>query len=239
MKNYITEEIFKDTQCDFSSLRAFGFSCSADFYSYAEDILDGQFKLLVRISKRGNVEAKLIETQFGEEYSLHLVEEARVELVNRVRKAYRALLEKIASRCFKKSVFKSASARRLILHIEKTYGDSPQFLWEKSPKVAVFRRRDSGKWYGVLMVIPSDKLGLDSDRDMEIINLRIDPNILSGTVDNEGYFNAYHMNKKHWVSLNLNSAVPMREIYDRVEYSFSAASGKMHRSRNCADSKHS
>ena len=112
MKNYITEEIFKDTQCDFSSLRAFGFSCSADFYSYAEDILDGQFKLLVRISKRGNVEAKLIETQFGEEYSLHLVEEARGELVNRVRKAYRALLEKIASRCFKKSVFKSASALR-------------------------------------------------------------------------------------------------------------------------------
>ena len=239
MSKPLVDEIFKYMQCDFAALRAFGFSHSANCYKYQEDILEGKFKLLVRISKKGEVDAKIIDTDIDEEYTLHLVEGAQGLLVSSVRKACCDSLKRLAASCFKRSVFKSESARKLILHIKKTYGDEPQFLWERFPKCAVFRRRDSGKWYGVLMVIPSDKLGLDSDRDMEIINLRIDPNILSGTVDNEGYFNAYHMNKKHWVSLNLNSAVPMREIYDRVEYSFSAASGKMHRSRNCADSKHS
>ena len=223
MKDYLAEEIFKDMQCNFPSLRAFGFSYSANCYNYSEDILDGQFKLFVRISKNGKVDTKLIETEIGEEYFLHLVEEARGDLVNRVRKAYCTLLEKIALRCFEKSVFKSKSTRKLILHIKKTYGDSPQFLWKKFPKIAVFRRQDNSKWYGVLMALPSGKLGLDSNSNVEIINLRIDPSILNDTVDNTNYFNAYHMNKKHWVSLNLSSSIPMQEIYDRVEYSFNAS----------------
>ena len=224
MTDNLAEEIFKDMQCDFTALRTFGFSHSANCYKYAEDILEGKFKLFVNISKKGNIVTKLMDTDIDEEYTLHLVEGAKGALVNNVRKAYCDSLKRLALSCFKKSVFKSESARKLILHIEKTYGDEPQFLWEKFPKCAVFRRRDSGKWYGVLMALSSDKLGLDSDSDAEIINLRINPKTLSKALSKAGYFEAYHMNKKHWISLNLDSSIPMREIYARVAYSFNAAS---------------
>lgn len=226
MSNCIIDEIFRDMQCDFTALQAFGFSHSANCYEYAEDILEARFKLLIRISKKGNIDAKLIDKDIDDEYTLHLVEGARGTLVNNVRKAYCDSLERLAASCFKKSVFKSESARKLISHIEKTYGDKPQFLWEKSPKCAVFRRRDSGKWYGVLMAISSSKLGLSSNKNTEIINLRINPDTLSETINKTEYFYAYHMNKKNWISLKLDSSLPMREIYARVAYSFNAASSK-------------
>lgn len=232
MSKPLVDEIFKYMQCDFAALRAFGFSHSANCYKYQEDILDGKFKLLVRISKKGEVDAKIIDTDIDEEYTLHLVEGAQGLLVSSVRKACCDSLKRLAASCFKRSVFKSESARKLILHIKKTYGDEPQFLWEKFPKCAVFRRRDSGKWYGVLMALSSDKLGLDSDSDAEIINLRINPKTLSKALSKAGYFEAYHMNKKHWISLNLDSSIPMREIYARVAYSFNAASQKKAQSPN-------
>lgn len=226
MSKPLVDEIFKYMQCDFAALRAFGFSHSANCYKYQEDILEGKFKLLVRISKKGEVDAKIIDTDIDEEYTLHLVEGAQGLLVSSVRKACCDSLKRLAASCFKRSVFKSESARKLILHIKKTYGDEPQFLWERFPQCAIFRRRDSGKWYGVLMAISASKLGLDSDGDIEIINLRIAPDSASEAASKEGYFEAYHMNKKHWISLNLNSALPMREIYARVAYSFNAASKK-------------
>lgn len=223
MESYIVNEIFRDMQCDFSSLKAFGFSNSANCYSYKEDILEGQFELTVEIFKNGHIETKLIERDIDEEYTLHLVEEARGELVNKVRKAYCSVLERIALRCFKKSVFKSKSALKLILHIRKTYGDEPQFLWEKFPKCAVLRRSDNKKWYGVLMVISAEKLGLDFEGDIELINLRVKPDTLGKIVDGKSYFNAYHMNKRHWVSLNLESSLSLREIYARVADSYELA----------------
>ncbi len=96
------------------------------------------------------------------------------------------------------------------------FGDDPEFLWEKYDDCAVFRRKDTMKWYAVLMTIPKSKLGFDSDESIEIIDLHISPDELDALVDEERYFRGYHMNKRHWYTIVLDGSIPTEELYARI-----------------------
>ena len=61
---------------------------------------------------------------------------------------------------------------------------------------------------------------MDSDEKIDIIDLRIDPNILPTIVDGEKYFLGYHMNKKNWFTIRLDGSVPIEEIFEWVDKSF-------------------
>jgi len=43
-----------------------------------------------------------------------------------------------------------------------------EFLWKKSPKNAVIRRKTSNKWYAVILTISKRKLNLDTDEIIEV-----------------------------------------------------------------------
>lgn len=88
----------------------------------------------------------------------------------------------------------------------------------------VLRHRQSRKWIGLLMKVPVSKLGaLDSygenkktsaktqnDPSVAILNLKADPLLKrDGTV----ILPAYHMSKKHWISVVLE-----RVSRDELEY---------------------
>lgn len=70
-----------------------------------------------------------------------------------------------------------------------------EFLWEKSPKNGVVRRKSSNKWYAVILTISKRKLNLDSDEIIEVINLHNSPEEIEKLIDYKKYFPAYHMNK--------------------------------------------
>lgn len=52
---------------------------------------------------------------------------------------------------FEPNVFKSVYAKELIEYVCSTYGDELEFLWQKFPDNAIWRRKDTGKWYGALL----------------------------------------------------------------------------------------
>lgn len=117
-------------------------------------------------------------------------------------------------------IWKSDCTKNVINYVHETYGDELEFLWPKSPGSAIWRRKDSGKWYAVLLAISKRKLGIDSDDIVEIIDLRMDPEILSYLIDNEMYYPGYHMNKKHWCTIILDGNVPLEEICARIDESY-------------------
>ena len=120
-------------------------------------------------------------------------------------------------------VFQSAQAQAIIRYVADEYGDELEFLWQKFDDNAIWRRRDTGKWYGLLAVVSRQKLGQQADERVEIIDLRLDPAELAMTVDHQRYFPGWHMNKKHWYTIILDGSVSTAEICRRIDESYRLA----------------
>lgn len=118
------------------------------------------------------------------------------------------------------SRWKNDHTKKVIKYVRQTYGDELEFLWPKFPNNAIWRRKDSGKWYAALLSVSKKKLGIESDDIVEIIDLRMEPEMLSFLVDNKKYYPGYHMNKKHWCTIILDGSVSLEEIYARIDESF-------------------
>ena len=83
-------------------------------------------------------------------------------------------------------MFQSDYAHKVIRYVRQTYGDELEFLWERFPDNAIFRRKDTGKWYGALLVLSRRKLGLASDDLVDILDLRIKSGEIETLVDKDG-----------------------------------------------------
>ena len=115
-------------------------------------------------------------------------------------------------------MFKSDFARRIIEFARKNWGDELEFLWKQFPDYAVLRRKDTQKWYAVLMRLPRRKLGLDSDETVEIIDLR-----RTSETDDPRFLPGYHMNKKSWMTIVLDGTVSFDEITGILSSSYDCA----------------
>ena len=171
----------------------------------------------------GEVKTEVIDLATGEPYSLHLVSEACGAFVGAIRAEYERVLTEISEKCFENDVFKSNFAHKIIEYVREKYGDELEYLWEKFPSNAIWRRKDNAKWYGIILLISKRKLGLDSDEQVEAIDLRIKPEILPTIVDGKRYFPGYHMNKKSWFTMCMDGSVSFEEICDWIDKSYKLA----------------
>ncbi len=85
-------------------------------------------------------------------------------------------------------MFKDSQALRVIDFVFGTYGDELEYLWKKFPDNAVWRRKDTKKWYGAILTVSKNKLGLDSNEQIEIIDLRIAPEQMSDLLKGKNLF---------------------------------------------------
>ena len=67
-----------------------------------------------------------------------------------------------------------------------------------------FMVEEKGKWYGLMMQVPLQKLGVASKADALILNVKIHPEDKERLIASDGVYEAYHMNKTHWISIALN-----------------------------------
>ena len=215
----IVEEIFKLYSPNFDKLTKFGFKKQNNKYLYEKTILDRQFNFMFKIELSGNMEAKVFDAQFGDEYILHLMEDIG-EFAIRVKNEYEKILTEIRDACFEKVVFKSKNARMLINYVREKYGDELEFLWESSPDVAILRRKDNRKWYAVLFVLNLKKLGVDRDEFCDVIDLRINTDKLERLVDGKTFFRGFHMNKNHWLTICLDGSVSDEKLLSFLEDSY-------------------
>ena len=219
MKNYIIDQIFKYHYMNTNKLLKYGFVIKEGDFVYKTKLMNSTFELNVLVTKENIIETKLIEQELMEEYTLHLVEGALGEFVGRVREEYINILKDICTSCFELNVFSSNQAKELIKFIKELYGDELEFLWEKFKDTAIWRRKDNQKWYGTIMNISKRKLGVDSDEMVTIVNVRFPAEKLDDIIDNQTYFKAYHMNKKHWVSIVLET-LSFSDLKKRIEESY-------------------
>ena len=213
----------KDKKIDFKKLEEFGFKLIDNSYYYQTSLLKNQFKMSVKISLDNSIFTEIIDTETNEAYVLHLLEIKRSGYSEKVYKAYSEVLEKIKKECFEDEIFKANYAKEIINYIKNKYGDELEFLWKKSPKNAVVRRKSSNKWYAVILTISKRKLNLDSNEIIEVINIHNSLEEIEKLIDYKKYFPAYHMNKKHWCTICLDGTVELKEIYKLIDISYELA----------------
>ena len=222
----LTKVLFKDRIINESRLLDYGFEQIGNEYIYRTAIAKGQMQLSVTVTRDNRVETEIVDSESGEEYVMHLVDSATGEFVGGIKEEYENILRRIESFCFDKDIFKSKQAREIIKYIRETYQDELEYLWDMFPKYAVWRRKDSRKWYGILLTVPMDKLGMEGSDIIEVLDLRIKPAELEEILDERKYFFGYHMNKKNWLTICLNESVPFDEICNRINASYDLAAKK-------------
>lgn len=85
-----------------------------------------------------------------------------------------------------------------------TYGIRADYPFEEDFETGVFRHA-SGKWFALAMKISERKLGHLGDKTVDVVNLKCAPEVVESIAGIEvGIYRAYHMNKTHWLTVNLS-----------------------------------
>lgn len=226
MGDDILKQVFQDKRILLEQLVPFGFIKIEQGFLYRRELTGTGLQVEIFVDFEGNITATVIDPALGEPYTLHLVKSASGSFVGKVRELYEQILREIGRQCCETEIFHGIQAKSLIEYVRNTYGNELEFLWDKFPKSAIWRRSDNQKWYGSMNRISMRKLGVSADLCVETVNLCETPEIIQNLIDSKAYFPAYHMNKKHWYTLLLDGTVDLEEVCDRVDRSYQLAKKK-------------
>ena len=106
-------------------------------------------------------------------------------------------------------------------YVREKYGSEIEYLWRRYPNYAVFRHRDNQKWFGLVMDIPRNKLGLHGEEPVDIINIKTDsPQLADMLRQQKGCFASFHTAGPRWVSILLDGTVPFEQICGWIDMSY-------------------
>ena len=104
-------------------------------------------------------------------------------------------------------------------YVQKQYGTLPEYLWSKLPDSAVLRHKN-GKWYAIIMVVEKKILGLEEDGNIDILDVKCDPDLVGMIIQTHGFLPGYHMNKRHWITILLDESVSEAKTLDFLDMSY-------------------
>lgn len=91
--------------------------------------------------------------------------------------------------------------------ISDTYSVCAEYPFARYPDTAVFRHASNRKWFAAIISVPKAKLGISGKGSLDVVNLKCAQEIIDSMWQETGIFPAYHMNKKHWISVSLDGSV--------------------------------
>ena len=217
----IEEELFRKAKVDFDKIIEYGFRKDKSLYKYSKNIMDNTFRVDIEINLEGIVKGKVYDLSFDDEYTNFRIEDNIGSFVGQVREEFKNILKDIKNNCFTEKIFLYNQSNRIAEAIKEKYGDSPEFKWDKYPTDGIFRNKDSKKWYGLIMKIDKSKLDKNETGEIEVINMKLEPSEILDLLNEDGFYPAYHMNKKSWITIILNDTVSDERIMSLIDESYS------------------
>ncbi|MBE6989183.1 MAG: hypothetical protein E7426_00360 [Ruminococcaceae bacterium] len=208
-------ELFSNYLILQDALLTYGFQPLGDRLVFVKPLPEDHFEIILEYD--GALRGRIMDLAAGEEY-INYRREGATGYSAGIRQKFTDLLLDIRETCCRNQYFRSPQARRINESIGEAFGGQPEFLWAKFPSYAVFRQKDSRKWYALMGEVPRYKLDPASgDRaDVEIINVKVNSDHIKDILAQRGYYPAFHMNKKCWVSIILDDTLPDEEILARI-----------------------
>ena len=176
--------------------------------------IDGFYFYIVSASVEKGLEM-IVRDESHERYSLFDVTSTNSKIAQQLRQE----AEEMVFQCYSVDTalvaLKEQWNRWILEHITP-YSAMPF----KKSAATVYNVKENGKWYALMMEIPFSKFGITSDETALILNVKIFPEEKEFLLQKEGVFEAYHMNKKHWISIALNVCKGEAFIQKCVENSY-------------------
>ncbi|MCR5705413.1 MAG: MmcQ/YjbR family DNA-binding protein [Acholeplasmatales bacterium] len=213
----LTKELFKGYKLNKDKLLPYGFTKDNNKYIKTIGIKDNSFTLSVVIDNN-ILTAKLYDNDFNEEYTL-------IDSINdgsfltSLRDECSKALKDIRDNCYIELVHQSNQANRIDKALNKLYNSLPEALWEKYPGYKVYRNNKTKKWITIIMDVEESKIYGSDKKIIDIIDINLGDEALD-YINNRDIFQAYHMNKKKWVTIILDDTHPDDFILKLIDKSF-------------------
>ncbi|MDE7105693.1 MAG: MmcQ/YjbR family DNA-binding protein [Anaeroplasmataceae bacterium] len=215
----IESEVFKKMNFLKDKLLAYGFEENLNCYKYSKQMSNG-FIATLFIDEEYKIIGKILDPSLDEEYTNFRIESLKGEFVNTIRSEYKAILLDIADKCCERLYFVTPQANRIASKIIKEYNNQPEFLWEASPDCAIFRHTENQKWYALIAYIDRSRLDKKITGMVEILNLKIKEDERDTLLKQDGFYLAWHMNKKSWITITLDDTISDEEVMKYIKKSY-------------------
>ena len=198
-------------------LKGFGFKEEAEKLVYRKEILDSSF-LIEIVFVNSQLLIEVYDLEFDEIYSLFSVESAIGETVQNIREHVENLLSSILGLADESGKISS----EVIDYCNNKYGGNHINPFKKHPDILAMVN-EKNKWYALLLDVEYNKLNKNTDitTKVKILNLKYPTDNISDIIDNQNIFPAYHMNKKHWISVVLDKNIKLETIKELIDISYS------------------
>ena len=161
-------------------------------------------------------EVNVFDADTDEEYLPFNVLDNITGFVTGIREQVEDLVQEIKEKCLLNSNMKL----RLMEYCERKFGTEPEAPWEDSPDAYTFKTAKRNKWYALFMTIPYKSLGLVAKGALDVVNIKLPPEKVLDLIDRVHFYPAYHMNKKHWITIVLNKEVDEPLVQQLLEESY-------------------
>ncbi len=116
----------------------------------------------------------------------------------------------------------------VLAHALTLMGATADHPFEEDFTTTVLRHGEGGKWFGLLMKVRGHHVGRDADSLVDVLNLKIEPEESYAVREMcQGILPAYHMNKRHWISVLLDGSVPFELVAILMEKSYELTRKKL------------
>lgn len=209
--------IFKKSIFNYNKLLKYGFIKEKEEYIYTKNIINNKYKINI-IIKDNKVSTKIYDLIFNDEY-LNFLVDSNLSINNQIKEEYLNILNDIKLKCTESKLFIFNESNEISNYIKRKYKINPEFLWKDNN--GVFRNKINKKWFAIIQNISKNKLDSNyPDEDIEIINLKLDEQMIDNLLNEKGFYKAYHMNKKYWITIILDNSIDKEIIYSLIDLSF-------------------
>ena len=200
----IEEEIFNYYKIDKDKLIEYGFKDKNGILYFNKKILDNQFNVIIEYNK--NIKGKIIEKDFNDEY-VNFRRNSLGKFSSKIKDEFISILTDIRDKCCIKDTFMYPQTKRINEYIKNKYNVNPEFLWEKYPRFAIYRKVK--KWFSLIGNVSRNKVDkkTTNDEEIELINVKVSEDMVDKLLSTKGFYEAYHMNKKNWISIILDETL--------------------------------
>lgn len=207
------KDIFDNYKLNVKVLLDYGFIRKENSYVY-DKVLDDDLSVKFTIKDK-LLDVLVYENDSLEKFLPYYIKQSNGSYTTSIKEKIEEIKLDILDKCFYKNNLK----KELLDYVKEKYGTTPEYPWEKSKEDCTLKTK-SNKWYALFMNVSSKVLKLKKEGNVDILNIKNKPEIIEKLIDNKTYFPAYHMNKKHWITILLDNNTNIELIKMLIDDSY-------------------